>query len=203
MVGDLEALERYRWSGHAVLLGRATMEVQETNAVLSRFGKSRARAQRGYRQFVADGVATGHRDDLIGGGLKRSLQSCGASREIIAYDERVLGSGEFVEMVTPGNDRVERGNHLPSLSDLCQKVCLATGVSPDQLRSPGKNRTVTRSRAIFCCLAFQKYGYTEKAAGQEVGLGPVGASLAVRRGREILQSDTEIQASIEKALLIC
>ena len=158
MVGDLEALERYRWSGHAVLLGRATMEVQETNAVLSRFGKSRARAQRGYRQFVADGVATGHRDDLIGGGLKRSLQSCGASREIIAYDERVLGSGEFVEMVTPGNDRVERGNHLPSLSDLCQKVCSATGVSPDQLRSPGKNRTVARSRAIFCCLAFQKYG---------------------------------------------
>ena len=197
MVGDLEALERYRWSGHAVLLGRVTMEGQETDTVLSRFGKSRVRAQRGYRQFIADGVATGRRDDLIGGGLKRSLLGCGASREIIAYDDRVLGSGDFVEMVSPGNDGVERGKRPPSLTDLCQKICSATGVTPEQLRSPGKERTVARARAIFCCLAFTKYGYTGKAAGQEVGLGPVGASRAVRRGREILQREPEIQASIE------
>ena len=197
MVGDLEALERYRWSGHAVLLGWATMEGQETNAVLSRFGKSRVRAQRGYRQFVADGVATGRRDDLIGGGLKRSLLGCGTNRDSIAYDERVLGSGDFVEMVSPGNDRIERGNRSPSLTELCQKVCSATGVTPEQLRSPGKERTVARARAIFCCLAYKKYGYTGKAAGQEVGLSPVGASLAVRRGWEILQREPEIEGSIE------
>ena len=37
--------------------------------MLARFGKSRARARRSYQQFVADGVAAGRRNDLIGGGL--------------------------------------------------------------------------------------------------------------------------------------
>ena len=69
MVADLEELERYPWSGHAVLLGKRTMEGQETAEVLARFGKDIDRAVRLYRQFVVDGITAGHREDLMGGGL--------------------------------------------------------------------------------------------------------------------------------------
>ena len=73
LVTDLDGLDRYPWSGHSVLLGNRTTEGQETDVVLARFGKSRTRSMQGYRQFIVDGIAAGRRDDLIGGGLKRSL----------------------------------------------------------------------------------------------------------------------------------
>ncbi len=133
MVSDLEALERYPWSGHAVLLGHHNLEGQETGEMLAHFGKGRTRALRGYRQFVADGVAIGHRDDLTGGGLKRSMH---------------------------GNE--------------------------DQ-------REIARARAIFCCLAVHEYGYTAREAGQAAGLGSAGASIAVKRGREVLRGDPALR----------
>jgi len=36
-----------------------------------RFGKQTTTARRNYRQFVSEGIKTGHRDDFAGGGLKR------------------------------------------------------------------------------------------------------------------------------------
>jgi REP element-mobilizing transposase RayT len=64
LVSDLDKLDRYPLSGHAVLLGHRNLEGQETGEVMARFGKGRTHALQGYRQFVADGVAAGHRDEL-------------------------------------------------------------------------------------------------------------------------------------------
>jgi REP element-mobilizing transposase RayT len=189
VVADLEGLERYPWSGHAVLLGTRTMEGQTTNEVLSRFGTSRVRALRAYRQFIADGVAAGHRDDLRGGGLKRSQPDYEDRGEISAYDERILGSGEFVTLLTRRDDLFQESKPLLSLDALLQKVCAITGVDAERLIQPGKERAVARARAIFCCLAVREYGYTAKEAGKATGLGSVGASIAVRRGGELLKSD--------------
>jgi REP-associated tyrosine transposase len=197
MVADLDALEHYPWSGHAVLLGQRYMEGQETSEVLARFGKSRTRALRGYRQFVADGVATGHRDDLIGGGLKRSLLGNEDVREISAFDERILGSGDFVEMLTRGDCQSERRQQPPlKLDDLLQRVSAATGVEIERLHRPGKERDVARARAIFCCLAVNEYGYSAKEAGQAAGLGSAGGSLAAKRGRDVLKSDPALRDKV-------
>ena len=68
LVKDLDGLARYPWSGHAVLLGNRTMKGQETGEVLMRFGKNKTCSPRGYRQFIADGISIGRRDDLTGGG---------------------------------------------------------------------------------------------------------------------------------------
>lgn len=192
MVSDLEELELYPWSGHAVLLGSGTMEGQETNDVLARFGTSRARSLRGYRQFVADGVAAGRREDLVGGGLKRSLGIV-ENREFSAYDERILGSGGFVEMLISAESLAEQRRPRLSLGELLQKVCSVTGVDATQLQLPGKVRSVARTRAIFCCLAVLEHGYTAQEAGKAAGLGPVGASIAVRRGGELLKDDPSLR----------
>ncbi|MBV5339732.1 MAG: hypothetical protein J0665_09240 [Deltaproteobacteria bacterium] len=42
-------------------------------------------------------ITAGHREELIGGGLKRSQSGCEEIRDIRAYDERILGSGGIVE----------------------------------------------------------------------------------------------------------
>jgi REP-associated tyrosine transposase len=197
LAADLEALDHYPWSGHAVLLGKRTMEGQELNEVLARFGKNRAQAQRGYRQFIADGIASGHRDDLTGGGLKRSLLGCEEKTERTAYDERILGSGDFVEILTGGN-KLREPKRLPplSLAELRQKVCEISGVREETLLQTTKERAVARARAIFCLLAVHELGYTGKEAGAAAGLGSAGVSIAIRRGEELLRNEPALRAKI-------
>jgi REP element-mobilizing transposase RayT len=60
-VGDMEALDRYPWSGHAVLMGAQKLAGQNTNEVLSRFGGSIRAARTAYRQFVSVGAGQGER----------------------------------------------------------------------------------------------------------------------------------------------
>lgn len=196
MVADLDGLEHYPWSGHAVLLGKRAMEGQETNEVLARFGKSRAQSLRAYRQFIADGVAAGRRADLIGGGLKRSQLRCEENKEIAAYDERILGSGEFVESLIQGGNLRELARSPLSLVELLQKVCEATEVDAASIQRPGKERALARARAIFCCLAVREYGYTGKEAGTVTGLGSAGVSIAVQRGEELMKRDLALRERI-------
>jgi putative transposase len=140
LVSDLESLERYPWSGHAVLLGNRTMEGQERDEVPARFGKSKARSLRGYRQFVADGLAAGHREDLIGGGLKRSQSGREEHGEIAAYDERILGSGQgkgFILLSCRARIRLygERSRHGDRTRISRCFHCGAAGRGADEKRS--------------------------------------------------------------------
>jgi hypothetical protein len=60
------------------------------------FGRKKSSARQKYRDFVIAGIENGRRDDLVGGGLRRSRVGA-HSGDGEAYDERILGSGEFVE----------------------------------------------------------------------------------------------------------
>lgn len=202
LVPDLEALDRYRWSGHAVLLGQRSMEGQEADEVLARFGKNRARARRGYQQFVADGVAAGRQDDLSGGGLKRSLFGREESAERTACDERILGSGEFVDILTQGGKGGEAQRLQLSLTELLQRVCTVTGVESARLQRPGRERAVARARAIFCCLAVHEFGYTGKEVGTASGLGSAGVCIAIRRGEELIENEPVLRERIVAARIL-
>lgn len=189
IVKDLEELDQYPWTGHSVLLGNRTMEGQGTGEVLARFGNGHTRSLRGYRQFIADGIAAGRRTDLIGGGLRRSMLRREESREYEAYDERVLGSGEFVETLTGVADRGWSKKRPPTLEDLLRRVCEVLEVDAERVRRISKERALAKARAIFCFLAVHDFGYTGKEAGMTIGLGSAGVSIAVRRGEELIQRD--------------
>ena len=73
------------------------MDGQMLEEVLQFFGRDISGARAKYRQFIADGLATGHRDDLIGGGLRRRKAIKDDSAERDHFDPRVLGSRVFRE----------------------------------------------------------------------------------------------------------
>ncbi len=75
LVTTVDALDRYRWSGHSVLMGKHLLPGQNTNEILLRFGSMPPSARANYKAFVAGGASTDKRNDLIGGGVRRSLQS--------------------------------------------------------------------------------------------------------------------------------
>jgi len=98
VVDSVRELRFYPWSGHSVLLGKENCPWQDCGYILSQFGKGLRGARVAYERFVVEGVAQGRREDLVGGGLVRSLggwqrvKSLGRGRERWASDERILGS---------------------------------------------------------------------------------------------------------------
>src|SRR3990172_2427585 len=58
MVKTLKELKRYRWSGHAVIMGAVKREWQDTGEILRNFGEGKA-AVKGYAAFVEEGVSRG------------------------------------------------------------------------------------------------------------------------------------------------
>lgn len=59
MVKDLKGLARYAWTGHAALLGEIRRDWQDTETILSLFGKRKREAVKKYSHYVAEGMAQG------------------------------------------------------------------------------------------------------------------------------------------------
>jgi putative transposase len=195
MVAGMDDLDKCPWTGHAVLMGNRQLDTQNVDAILERFGTNVSTAQQNYHQFVSDGITTGRRDDLIGGGLKRS-QGERPDKEYESYDERVLGCGDFVDSLNQeGNlrDKMKRGITLARLLEIVSTELI---LDPDSVRRPSKSRAPAAARGIICHLAIIELGYTGSEVGTFLRLGPTGVSLASRRGEKILKDESEMRKVI-------
>lgn len=195
MVASLEELDLYPWSGHSVLIGNRQFDAQESSAILERFGKSTTTARQNYRQFISDGIKTGHREDLVGGGLKRS-QGERQIKDYESFDERVLGGGDFVDGLKQECTLRDKMKSAVSLARLLEIVSTALLLDPDLVRRPSKTRAPAAARGIICHLAIFELGYSGNEVGKFLHLGPTGVSLASRRGEKLLKSDPVILKAI-------
>jgi REP element-mobilizing transposase RayT len=195
LVKSLEELDHYPWSGHAVLLGNRNFGGQETQVVLERFGQKLTSAQRKYRQFVFDGVKEGRRDDLLGGGLKRS-QGERQSNEYESFDARVLGSGDFVDGLKQEEMLRDKMKSPVTIARLVAAVANTLGLVPDTVRKPSKSRMPALARGIICHLAIFEFGYSGSEVGKYLYLGSSGVSLAAKRGEKFLNADAVIMKQI-------
>ena len=105
MLNNVSELDRYRWSGHAGLMGRHVQQWQTTEDVLERFSRQKAAARRKYRAYIKAGLSGAGQEDLSGGGLIRSY---GGWQNVVDQrhehgsrigDERILGDSDFVERI--------------------------------------------------------------------------------------------------------
>ena len=73
LIEEINALDKYPYSGHSAVLGRVKRDWQQVGYVLGFFGKRKSDARKAYRQFVEKGILQGRRPELTGGGLVRSI----------------------------------------------------------------------------------------------------------------------------------
>jgi hypothetical protein len=144
--------------GHTVLLGNRSFPGQEINSILERFGNTPATAQQNYRQFVSNGIKEGRRDELVGGGLKRS-QGERKDNEFESFDERVLGGGDFVDGLKRHVELQTRMQGAITLPHLLEVVSGLWGLDPEAVRRPSKTRAPAAARGIICHLAIFEFGY--------------------------------------------
>jgi REP element-mobilizing transposase RayT len=195
LVQSLEQLDCYPWSGHSALLGRVTRPWQAVQEVLGHFGSRRGTAQQRYRDYLAAGIALGRRPELQGGGLRRSaggwaaVQVLRRGREHGAADERILGSGAFVEAVyrtVAGREPVSRAVAGAALPGLIARCACSWGVTPTELAAGSRRRMVARARAVASYLAVRELGLPLTDIARHVGVTPAAVHLGLQRGAALL-----------------
>jgi hypothetical protein len=208
LVGHINELKNYPFSGHGVIMGKHSRPWQDAQTVLSYFGKASGPARRNYRSFVAKGAEEGQRQDLVGGGLIRSLGGWAGVKEMrkenihVKSDERILGDGDFVEKVlSASREQCERQYALKAagidIEKLAAHVAELLGMEAEQVWLAGKARKQVIARSLLCYWAVRELGETMTFMAQRLGISTPAVSKSVTRGREIaLRNDYKIMKLI-------
>ena len=190
---DMDELDRYPWSGHAVLLGQQERSWQDTEEILARFSARKRDAVTRYRQFVMDGIGMGHREELIGGGLRRSaggwegLRQLKQAGEYWRGDERILGDGGFVDSVLSlAEEALTRRETLRregwDLTRLVSEVCKLLSVAPDDIQKKGRANNLSYAKGVICYLGYSRLGLTGKELARYFSISQPSVSQAIQRG---------------------
>jgi REP element-mobilizing transposase RayT len=196
LAATMDALDRYRFSGHSKLMGHQGNAWQDVNTVLKLFGKRSSSARKAYRAFVEEGISLGKRPELTGGGLIRSMGGWGAVtslrrlREHVKGDERILGDSDFVDSVlSEQNERLERRYALQSKGYDFQAVVRRVGeifeLKPEVVLSAGKQPERVEARSVACYWAVRALGMTTVEVSRRLGITQSAVTKAVYRGEKL------------------
>lgn len=195
VVKSLAALGRYPYSGHATLMGQVPRPWQASADVLTHFGARPAQARRGYQAFVAAGASRGRRPELQGGGLVRSaggwtaVQALRRGRESYTADERVLGSGDFVEGILreaerQAEARVAQQSRPLTPEVLARRIGTTFGLSPAAILGPSQARRVAEARQLLAYVWTERLGLRASELAAALGRTRSNVCWAARRGAE-------------------
>lgn len=164
------------------------MEGQELPEILQRFGKNLKIACTAYRGFIADGIKADHRPDLVGGGLKRSMSRMeGKESEWGSFDDRVLGSGDFVDILQQNETLRDRLPISMKLAELIHRVSTELNLQPESVLRSGKARPVSDARGIVAYFAVHELGLKGIEVGKALKLTSSGVSIAAQRGARVVR----------------
>ena len=196
LVKDLTELERYPYCGRGTITGNVIYEWQDRDYILSYFGGRERGAVKAYREFVREGISLGRRPELVGGGLVRSL---GGWSEVLSLrrqgkrelsDDRVLGSGAFVEQVlkeTAGNLRQRYwGRGLQKrVQRLTAVMCQKHRVTVQELRSGSRRGKTARPRTELIQRLVKHHGLPLAEIARQVGISTSGVSKVLSRTQSL------------------
>lgn len=165
----VERPEDYRWSSDRYYRKGEGPEWMDLKAVLAMLGRGRREASRRYRAFMADDVEEKY-------------------EEIQALGQVVKGDEEFAKVVF--RDAVEPEPMLRWLTEekVARVAAKAAGLDVAQLRSPGRRRDLSRSRAVAAYVAKRFGGISFDRMGRYFGRD--GSTLV----RDVAQLEKQMEA---------
>lgn len=178
-------LNKYKYSGHSVIMGNREYSVQDVDGVLSLFSNRRPAAMQKYLEFIEDGFRQGVRKDLQGGGLIRSaggivaLMTRGDGAHGTA-DERILGSGDFVDSVLRAKESTNLFPHV-NADEILQEIAEMSGISVETILGPSRDRRVNKARLKFFLRAHEEAGVSLAELGRMTGRTHVAVVNALKR----------------------
>lgn len=200
IVKSVDELDEYPWTGHSVIMGHKDYLWQDSGYVLELFGNMVGSARLKYKTFVLEGVREGSRPDLAGGGLIRSIggrqniPELKRGREKWAFDERILGSSEFVSEVMEQTEQEAQqdilliaGRKETVVMDLITSVGNLLGLNKEEITSGSRSQKVVEGRYIVSQIAVRKFGLTATEVGRELNISVQSVLRGLERGSNILR----------------
>jgi REP element-mobilizing transposase RayT len=181
MVKTLEELDQYAWSGHSAVMGKRECPWMDTNYVLLQFNDTKRKSRNAYRRFVQEGIGLGRQPELTGGGLVRSLgglsqvQSAQRKGKKAEYDERILGSGEFVTAIFRETEEKQvrqlkiRRSGL-TIKGIIEKECERARVSQQELKNGSKRFVVSKTREKIARRGVEELGLPSAEIARHLGV---------------------------------
>ncbi|OHB60595.1 MAG: hypothetical protein A2167_07990 [Planctomycetes bacterium RBG_13_46_10] len=191
-------LEKYRWSGHRAILGKTAYPWMDSGTVVLRFGRVKGKAIREYRRFVREGMGEAHDPLLTGGGLIRSkggwsqVLSMRTKGEREESDERILGSGDFVQTILK-EAKADQLRQLKlrqkgrGIADIIQEECRRNMVSAEELRKGGRRSKVSEARAVIAYRAKEELGFSGAEIARHLGVNTSSINRAIIRREENME----------------
>jgi putative transposase len=191
LVKNLEESENFPWCGHGVLTGKQKNDWQEKDFVLGFFSTKEKQGEKAYRDFMESGKDLGRRPELVGGGLVRSMG--GWSRILSlrqqggtgAYDDRILGDGDFVQSILKEAElklarQIRAQKKTGSLSVKIKEGCRKVGVTENELRAGSRRRAVSELRKEICYYLYRELGIPMAEIALHVGVGTTAVAMAIK-----------------------
>lgn len=181
MVKTMEELDRYPWSGHSAIMEKKECSWLDGNYVLLQFNDTKRKARNAYRQFVHEGFGMGRKPELTGGGLVRSLggwsqvQSAQGKGQKTEYDERILGSGDFVTAIfKEAEDKQIRQFKIKrtglTITGIIEKECKTARISEKELKNGSKRMIVRTVRETIARRGVEELGLTSAEIARNLGV---------------------------------
>jgi putative transposase len=181
IVASIEELDNYPWSGHQMIIKREKNKWMDVEHVLAGFGETRRRAKREYLRFMTEGLTMGKQPELTGGGLIRSLGgwsqvlSQQRKRQKEESDERILGSGDFVNAVLKAaEERQRRQIKLRMTGKTVQKLieeeCERCSISVAELKNGSRRSKVSETRMVIAHRCREELGISAAEIARQLGV---------------------------------
>ena len=198
VISNLEELSIWPYSGYSALIGKAKYSWFEADHTLSLFGARRHDAREKLSSFMKDGLGAERCDDLVGGGLKRSLGLISDKDTHLdgtghqAHDERILGSGDFVEAVLRNEDRpaAEKKGNRSNIHGLIEAALSSYSITLPELCSGSKRSAISKARSTIIALGVKHFGLLPIELSEALGISLSAVYSIISRSREEYASES-------------
>ncbi|MEW6570749.1 MAG: transposase [Nitrospirota bacterium] len=191
VIKSMAELDRYRYCGHSVLMGRVAHEWQDRDYILIQFGNKEGEAKKRYREFVEAGIKEGGRPELVGGGLVRSQ---GGWSQVLTLrrkgkremsDERILGSGVFVERILQETEERVRQQFRAlksgkNIEEIIRAACRKEGISQAELQGGSRRGRIPEVRTKIARKLVKEDGVIMAEAARYLGVSTSALSKAMK-----------------------
>ena len=120
---------------------------------------------------------------MVGGGLIRSQGGWSAVKAIRRLgvreksDERILGSGEFVEQLIQQSDQTRKEQfavheRMQRAVSYIQRICMKEKVSVEALKSGSRRQKVSMVRSQLAKKLVEEWGFSLTETGRHLGVSP-------------------------------
>ncbi len=167
----------------------------DVDRALFEFGSTRRKAVNEYRRFMQEGFGQGRLPELTGGGLIRSkggwsqVLSARRSGHKEEFDERILGSGDFVNSIL--KEAEEKAKHQlklrrsgRNLAWIVEEECKRERINPNELRGGGRRRKISGLRSTIAKRGRDELGLSLAEIARHVGVNTSSIRKAILRLEE-------------------